>query len=58
MTLLHFAAGWPGYFPHGAEMVRLMVSAGADPSAPAIGADPGGDAETPLHWAMRASWRR
>ncbi|MDX6332999.1 MAG: uncharacterized protein QOG05_339 [Streptosporangiaceae bacterium] len=46
-TLLHFAADWPGYFPDGAEMVRLMVSAGADPSAPATG----GDAETPLHWA-------
>jgi len=46
-TLLHFAADWPGYFPNGAEMVRLMVSAGADPSAPATG----GDAETPLHWA-------
>jgi hypothetical protein len=46
-TLLHFAADWPGYFPDGAEMVRLMVSAGADPSAPATG----GDAETLLHWA-------
>ncbi|HEY5354457.1 MAG TPA: ankyrin repeat domain-containing protein [Streptosporangiaceae bacterium] len=46
-TLLHFVADWPGYFPNGAEMVRLMVSAGADPSAPATG----GDAETPLHWA-------
>ena len=50
-TLLHFVADWPGYFPNGAEMVALMVSAGADPSAPATGADPGGDAETPLHWA-------
>jgi hypothetical protein len=46
-TLLHFVADWPGYFPGGAEMVRLMVSAGADPSAPATG----GGAETPLHWA-------
>jgi ankyrin repeat protein len=46
-TLLHFVADWPGYFPNGTEMVRLMVAAGADPSAPATG----GDAETPLHWA-------
>jgi hypothetical protein len=50
-TSLHMVADWPGYFPNGAEMVRLMVSAGADPSVPARGRDPGGDAETPLHWA-------
>ncbi|MGI8448091.1 MAG: hypothetical protein ACR2MP_13115 [Streptosporangiaceae bacterium] len=24
---------WPGYFPNGAEMVRLMVSAGASSNA-------------------------
>jgi hypothetical protein len=50
-TSLHMVADWPGYFPNGAEMVRLMVSAGADPGVPARGRDPGGDAETPLHWA-------
>jgi ankyrin repeat protein len=50
-TSLHMVAGWPGYFPHGAEMVRLLVSAGADPTVPARGRDPGGYAETPLHWA-------
>ena len=24
-TSLHMVADWPGYFPHGAEMVRLLV---------------------------------
>jgi ankyrin repeat protein len=50
-TSLHMVADWPGYFPHGAEMVRLLVSGGADPNVPARGRDPGGDTETPLHWA-------
>ena len=50
-TCLHMAADWPGYFPNGAEMVRLLVGAGADPNAPTAGADPDGYAETPLHWA-------
>jgi hypothetical protein len=43
---LHMAADWPGYFPNGPAVVRLLVAAGADPNA-AIG----GDGETPLHWA-------
>ncbi|MGZ6697788.1 MAG: ankyrin repeat domain-containing protein, partial [Solirubrobacteraceae bacterium] len=38
---------WPGYFPNGPAVVRLLIEAGADPSAP--GAD--GPSETPLHWA-------
>ena len=36
---------WPGYFPNGPEVVRLLVVAGADPDARYPGE------ETPLHWA-------
>jgi uncharacterized protein len=46
-TPLHIAADWPGYFPNGPEVVRLLVEAGADPSAPSAE----GPSETPLHWA-------
>jgi ankyrin repeat protein len=44
-TPLHVVTDWPGYFPNGPEIVRVLVSAGADPS----GHSPGD--ETPLHWA-------
>jgi ankyrin repeat protein len=46
-TPLHLVADWPGYFPNGPAVVRLLVEAGADPSARS--AD--GPSETPLHWA-------
>ena len=46
-TPLHLVADWPGYFPNGPAVVRLLIEAGADPSAPS--AD--GPSETPLHWA-------
>jgi ankyrin repeat protein len=42
---LHAVTDWPGYFPNGPEIVRLLVEAGADPNT----RQPGG--ETPLHWA-------
>jgi uncharacterized protein len=45
-STLHVVTDWPGYFPNGPAVVRLLVDAGADPDA-AIG----GDGETPLHWA-------
>jgi uncharacterized protein len=49
-TSLHLVADWPGYFPNGPEVVKLLISAGADPSAP--GTDRAGTPdETPLHWA-------
>src|SRR3954452_307450 len=42
---LHITTDWPGYFPHGPDIVRLLLVAGADPD----GRSPGD--ETPLHWA-------
>jgi ankyrin repeat protein len=46
-TALHVAADWPGYFPNGPEIVKLLIEAGADPNAATTPAP----AETPLHWA-------
>ncbi|MGH9107343.1 MAG: ankyrin repeat domain-containing protein [Acidimicrobiales bacterium] len=47
-TLLHVVTDWPGYFPNGPEVVRLLIAAGADPSAAVTGM---WHTETPLHWA-------
>jgi ankyrin repeat protein len=47
-TPLHIVADWPGYFPNGPAIVRVLAAAGADPSAPVTG---GRHSETPLHWA-------
>jgi ankyrin repeat protein len=44
-TPLHAVTDWPGYFPNGPEIVRLLVDAGADPNVRQAGE------ETPLHWA-------
>jgi ankyrin repeat protein len=40
-------ADWPGYFPNGPEIVRILIAAGADPNH----RDPVPKSETPLHWA-------
>ena len=51
-TPLHLVTDWPGYFPNGPEIVRLLIDAGADPSALTSGRDsPGPGDETPLHYA-------
>jgi hypothetical protein len=44
-TPLHVVTDWPGYFPNGPAIVRLLVEGGADPDAHQPGE------ETPLHWA-------
>ncbi len=46
-ALLHLATDWPGHHPQTAEVIRILVAAGADPGARFVGAH----AETPLHWA-------
>src|SRR5262249_50468603 len=53
-TPLHLVADWPGYFPNGPQIVRLLIDAGADPNAltTSRGADTSGPGdETPLHYA-------
>jgi hypothetical protein len=47
-TPLHMVTDWPGYFPNGPQIVRVLIDAGADPSAPC---QTGSPSETPLHWA-------
>lgn len=48
ITPLHLATDWPGYYPNGPEVVRILVTRGADPNAATEGS---GNPETPLHWA-------
>jgi hypothetical protein len=53
-TALHFVTDWPGYFPNGPTMAKLLIEAGADPNARTTGdgsATPGPGSETPLHYA-------
>lgn len=47
-TPLHAVADWPGFFPHGPEVVATLIDAGADPNASVEGS---WHSETPLHWA-------
>jgi ankyrin repeat protein len=46
-TALHVATDWPGHFPNVAEIIAVMVAAGAQPD----GRFAGPHRETPLHWA-------
>jgi hypothetical protein len=46
-TALHIVTDWPGYFPSGPEIARMLLAAGADPNY----RDPEPGSETPLHWA-------
>jgi uncharacterized protein len=52
-TPLHLVTDWPGYFPNGPQIARLLIEAGADPNAltTSQGAEPGPGSETPLHYA-------
>jgi ankyrin repeat protein len=47
-TPLHVVADWPGYFPNGPDVARMLLAHGADPNG---GAEGFGRQETPLHWA-------
>ncbi len=47
-TPLHVTTDWPGYFPAGPAVTRMLLHAGADPDARTEG---GTAPETPLHWA-------
>ncbi|GLY28951.1 hypothetical protein [Kineosporia sp. NBRC 101731] len=46
-TLLGVATDWPGHFPAVADVIALVVAAGASPDQPCL---PEGG-ERPLHWA-------
>src|SRR5215472_19042129 len=52
-TPLHLVTGWPGCFPNGPQIVRLLIDAGANPNAltTSKGSEPGPGSETPLHYA-------
>ncbi len=52
-TPLHLVTDWPGYFPNGPEIVRLLIGTGADPNGLTTGksSEPGPGSETPLHYA-------
>jgi uncharacterized protein len=53
-TPLHLVTDWPGYFPNGPRIVRLLIGAGADPNALTTrrgSQTPGPGDETPLHYA-------
>lgn len=46
-SALHIVCDWPGYFPNGPQIIRLLIAAGGDPNY----RDSEPRSETPLHWA-------
>src|SRR6516164_4184616 len=49
-TLLHVVTDWPGFFPNGPAVVKMLITAGSDPNARAEGAKKE-QGETPLQYA-------
>jgi ankyrin repeat protein len=49
-ALLHVVTDWPGFFPNGPAVVKLLIAAGADPNARTEGAK-NEEGETPLQYA-------
>jgi ankyrin repeat protein len=49
-VVLQIVTDWPGFFPNGPEVVRLLVAAGADPNVRTEGAK-NEEGETPLQYA-------
>ncbi len=47
-TPLHIVCDWPGFFPNGPAVVKMLIAAGADPNG---GVEEGTNSEAPLHWA-------
>jgi ankyrin repeat protein len=47
-TALHAVADWPGYFPNGPRIARMLIDAGANVNDRGTDDE---DGETPLHWA-------
>jgi ankyrin repeat protein len=52
-VLLHVVTDWPGFFPNGPAVVKMLITAGAEPNARTEGGEqkPEPDGETPLQWA-------
>ncbi|MBU6398675.1 MAG: ankyrin repeat domain-containing protein [Verrucomicrobia bacterium] len=49
-TVLHVVTDWPGFFPNGPAVAKLLLAAGADPNVRTEGAK-GEAGETPLQYA-------
>src|SRR6266404_3158057 len=49
-TLLHVVTDWPGFFPNGPLVVKMLITAGSDPNARTEGAKKE-EGETPLQYA-------
>ena len=49
-VLLHVFTDWPGFFPNGPAVVKLLIAAGADPNVRTEGAK-NESGETPVQWA-------
>ncbi len=49
-VVLHVVTDWPGFFPNGPAVVRILIAAGSDPNVRTEGAK-NEAGETPLQWA-------